>query len=147
MNANRLLVTLTLIFIPAPKKNCSISDEQCNDSISIKETVSCARRCVAKWQRGQSDSKVKKLEENVDFEILIGSKLNPMILCKLCRKSFTLAYKNGNLLVSNWSRHITQCVKSTKINRQQFYVFLLGPVLSRAYYQLLLHPLIGFQSI
>ena len=108
---------------PAPKKTCSISDEQCNDLISIKETVSCARRCVAKWQRGQSDSKVKKLEENVDFEILIGSKLNQMILCKLCRKSFTLAYKNGNLLVSNWSRHITQCVKSTKINRQQVLCF------------------------
>ena len=112
------------MFAPASKKICPSSDEQSNeDSIFPEEVVSCARRCVSKWQRSQRDVNIKKLKEHVDFEIKTSSKDTPTILCKLCGKSYTLAYKKGMLLVSNWSRHVTQCAKFVANNRQQVLCF------------------------
>ena len=105
---------------PASKKICPSSNEQTNeDSIFPEEVVSCARRCVSKWQRSQRDVNIKKLKEHVDFEI----KTTPIILCKLCGKSYTLGHKKGMLLVSNWSRHVTQCTKIVANNRQQVLCF------------------------
>ena len=105
----------------ASKKICPSSDEQSNeDSIFPEEVVSCARRCVSKWQKSQRDVNIKKLKEHVDFEIKTSSKDIPIILCKLCGKSYTLAHKKGCLLVSNWSRHVTQCAKIVANNRLQF---------------------------
>ena len=86
---------------PASKKICPSSDEQSNEDSIFPEEVSYARRCVSKWQRSQRDVNIKKLKE----------------------KSYTLAHKKGMLLVSNWSRHVTQCANFVANNRQQVLCF------------------------
>ena len=47
---------------PAPKKICPSSDKQSHeDSIFPEEVVSCARKCVAKWQGSQRDVTTKNM--------------------------------------------------------------------------------------
>ena len=73
----------------------------------------------------------RELKETVHFDIKIAlakdnTNLIASILCKKCDKSSTLGYKDGNFLLSNWTRHIVKCIEKTKIiasKRAKFKIF------------------------
>ena len=43
------------------------------------------------------------------------------ILCKMCGRCIVLGKKSGNVMISNWTRHVTNCVKKqpTATKRRQ----------------------------
>lgn len=84
-----------------------------------KKAMESIRKQVVKWQRGMSSPKIKALEEVKDFEIKINlsrnnSKLCPYMVCKLCDHKFALGFKDKKVIISNWSRHIINCVEKRK---------------------------------
>ena len=100
-------------------KKARYESEDPDDVVDQVKAMAMIRQQITKWQRTQSSSKLRELRENVHLEIKVAlskdsTKLIPSILCKVCNKSTTLGFKSGNVLLSNWTRHIVQCVEKQK---------------------------------
>lgn len=82
------------------------------DQFSVMSDI---RQQFAKWQRSQKNVRISGLKENNHFKInvkIVSGHIVVSIACKLCGKSPVLSIKNGKTLISNWTRHITNCIKS-----------------------------------
>ena len=102
---------------------CTASgSESSNESAQITDEFSMMgdiRQHIVKWQKKQQDHKVRELKEHKHFEIKIdlqskgesASLVAVSIQCKICGKPITLGFKNDKALISNWTRHIVDCVR------------------------------------
>ena len=137
---------------PATKvKKAKYEDEEPDDVVDQAKAVVMIRQQITKWQRTQSSSKLRELKENVHYEIKVtlskdSSNLTPSLLCKGCDKSTLLGFKGGNVLLSNWTRHIIMCVEKPKTPAskeskiQDFFSHKVIPNKSMNLSRLLKHP-------
>ena len=82
-------------------------------------TAGYIRQQVVKWQRLQKDVKLRELKELEQYEVHVkckevGDDLAASIHCKVCHKSYSLGHKEGRVMISNWTKHITKCIQTSK---------------------------------
>lgn len=109
-----------------PKRRKKASKEMCADNSSSSSSteiidqsslVGDIRRQIAKWQRSQQDEKLRELKEHEKYEVRVkseGGKLISSIQCKVCTNSYSLGQKEGRIMISNWTKHISKCVTRPK---------------------------------
>ena len=92
------------------------------------------RRQVAKWQQSQKIQQLRELKEHEQFEVTVtlneGSNPSVSIACKICAQKCALGFKQGNFLISNWTRHVAKCVNSPKrrgYKENNLYKYLSSP--------------------
>ena len=107
----------------AANNSTSSSSAEIIDQSSL---VADIRRQIAKWQRSQQDAKLRELKEHEKYEVRVkleGGKLIPSIQCKVCTKSYSLGLKDGRPMISNWTKHISKCIKQKTGTRkvQQYF--------------------------
>ena len=97
--------------------NFSKSSE-CADSGYQARLLGDIRRQVAKWQQSQKEQKLRELKEHTQFEIHVAVKEGGMLFsnihCNICGKRYSLGKKDGLTMISNWTKHVSKCVKSCK---------------------------------
>ena len=106
------------------KKHAYSSAQSMQDTLidvpDQKSVFESLRQQVAMWQREPKRAlKLKSLQENKDFEIKVNlsqdsSSMNPSIVCKLCNHKYVLGTVKGRFIISNWTRHVTDCVEKAK---------------------------------
>lgn len=78
-----------------------------------------ARRQIAKWQKQQTNE-MRELTEQKHFEVHVDLGNNeesiPIVVCLLCNHKCLLGNKNGLVLISNWTRHVSKCIKQVGLN-------------------------------
>lgn len=98
-----------------PKTDPKQSDSQASMFAS-------ARRQIAKWQKQQTDD-MRELTEEKHFEVRVDLGYNdeciPIVVCLLCNHKCVLGSKNGSVLISNWTRHVSKCVKHIGLKQHQ----------------------------
>ena len=102
-----------------PKRRKKASKEMCADNSSSSSSteiidqssvVGDIRRQISKWQRSQQDEKLRELKEYEKYEVRVkseGGKLISSIQCKVCTNSYSLGQKEGRIMISNWTKHIS----------------------------------------
>ena len=105
----------------------SSSESTCNQA----DVTSKIRRLIAKWQRTQKDVKLRELKEHEHFVVRVKVDLSSSILCKMCGRCSVLGRKSGSVMLSNWTRHVTNCVqKQPTATKQRQLTLPLSPSLS-----------------
>lgn len=82
-------------------------------------TLTYIRQQFVRWQRLQKDIKLKELKEHEQYEVHVkanevGNDLVASVLCKVCNKTYSLGQKEGRLMISNWTKHVTKCIQTSK---------------------------------
>ena len=97
-----------------------------NDGLNQAKAVAMVRQQICKWQReGKNPNHltIKDFKENEHFEVksvasedtdssCSGPNFRVYIYCTLCHKNYTLGFKDGGALLSNYTRHIPKCIKN-----------------------------------
>ena len=78
--------------------------------------ASQVRTSIGKWAKKQRCAKLRSLKENKEFSIIVSSitksnALSVSVRCSACNSCVRLGLKNGNHLISNWTRHAYGCKK------------------------------------
>ena len=88
------------------------TDAQSHESPAFMFTST--RTQIAKWKKQQSGA-VGDVTEGKHFEVRVDigndNECVPVIVCLLCDRKCVLGSKNGSILISNWTRHVSQCLK------------------------------------
>ena len=96
------------------KKSCR--SDLPDDDDTAEKSMECiyrdVRRQIVKWQRSQ-EGQIAQLKEHDHFTIHIqieerkGQAVS--IRCEMCGKKYSLSNVNGQLKVSNWTKHVKKC--------------------------------------
>ena len=100
-----------------PKKRKE--ESSANSEIDLSAIYMQVRQQVVKWQRNHEDENVKQLQEHQQFDILVklsedDGHVAASIVCNLCTKSYVLGRSRGKVAISNWTKHVTKCVKKNR---------------------------------
>ncbi|MDA8002571.1 MAG: hypothetical protein MPL62_14930 [Alphaproteobacteria bacterium] len=85
-------------------------------------TLAYIRQQLVKWQRSQKDSRLNALKEYEQYEVQVqANEVDNMfatsVLCKVCNRSYALGQKAGRVMISNWTKHISKCIETSKCHR------------------------------
>ena len=80
------------------------------------------RRQIAKWKE-QQNGQLRELTEQKHFEVHVdldsSDECAPFVVCRLCNQKCMLGSKSESVLISNWTRHVSKCVKRISLRENQ----------------------------
>ena len=80
------------------------------------------RRQIAKWQEQQT-GELRELKEEKHFEVCVdldsSNECAPFVVCLLCNRKCILGSKSDSVLISNWTRHVSKCIKKIGLRENQ----------------------------
>jgi len=100
-----------------------------SDLTDPAKLLSGIRRQLAKWQQMQKQQSLRDLKEHENFKIHVNSKEDGILIssiqCLNCGKSYSLGKKDGQFIISNWTKHVAgKCVPSDKRLNQNLRQYL-----------------------
>lgn len=97
---------------------CDVHNDNEKECCSELDLLTDFRHNFAKWQRQQKDSQLKEIKENQHFSVNIHiseGNINASLNCYMCGIALSLGVKCNTVLLSNWTRHLTQnCTQKQK---------------------------------
>ena len=111
--------TSTSLVKPKKKRFTSMPPEEIltsEENLSAKGHADICRQIVS-WQKKQQTMVLKHLKQHEHYEVNVKNTARSKvasILCKLCSKSYSLAFVDNHLQISNWTRHIKKCALAPK---------------------------------
>ena len=110
------------------RKPICVSDGLESESIeaNLADATCKLRKQIVKWQDAQNDICLRQLKEHREYKIELKQSTNQTdtitvtIKCTMCDKNIHLGIdeKNG-IKLSNWIRHVKQCVQQKKSQSKQ----------------------------
>ena len=99
-----------------PAKNDVTPRPTVEDAASIYKQVHSQ---ILSWQRSQKNEEVKELKEHDGFELNVNWNDDTQghivsITCTKCGKPYKLGLKEGRNSISNWTKHLSKCIKKAK---------------------------------
>jgi len=91
--------------------------------VDVFEITCTLRKKIFKWQNSHTDTSLRMLKENTDYNIEVKPRRTQVggctaaVMCQICNERKHLGIDNkGCIKLSNWYRHVEKCINQNRKN-------------------------------